>query len=233
MERCIERETIRWFRRRIRTWADVNRRDFPWRHTVDPYRLLVAELLLQQTDAPRVVPVYLRFMESYPSVGSLAEAPACDVAALLRPLGLHYRASRLQRAAQIIMSDPVYGCSIPADESLLLKLPGVGRYVARSVCAQAYDMPLATLDTNIGRILERFFGLERQHPRLRDDPYFWECAERVAPRKNVALWNMALVDFGALVCRWRDPLHDVCPLERHCGFYLRVGQADVIQPPSD
>jgi A/G-specific adenine glycosylase len=219
MEEQLDREKVKWFRRRIRSWAKTNLREFPWRHTRNPYRILLAEFLLQQTDAPKVVPIYLQFVTKYPTLSAMAEASVPEAAEILKPLGLHYRAPRLQKSAQIMMSDPAYGRSVPGDESLLLKLPGVGRYIARSVCAQAFDQPLAALDTNIARILERFFGLKRRRPRVRDDPYFWEYAQRCAPSKSVGLWNMALVDFGALVCRFRSPQHSNCPLRQRCVYF--------------
>ena len=114
-----------WFRRQLRTWGKEHWRDFPWRRTKDPYALLVAECLLQQTEAIRVVPVYEQFLTQYPTVSDLASAPLPQVSQLLHPLGFHFRASRLYQIAQQILQN--YGGKIPNSEAELLKLPGVGK----------------------------------------------------------------------------------------------------------
>ena len=204
-----------WFRRQLRNWGKKHRRDFPWRRTKDPYALLVAECLLQQTEATRVVPVYEQFLCQYPTVRDLASASLADLSELLHPLGFHFRAARLSQLAQQILQD--YGRKIPDSEGELLKLPGVGKYIARSLCANTFDQPLAVLDTNVARILERFFGLEGGRVKSRDK-MLWDAAQEVAPPTEVSQWNLILLDFGAAVCTAVAPHCQDCPLQPQCNF---------------
>ncbi len=202
-----------WFRRQLRTWGKEHSRDFPWRRTKDPYALLVAECLLQQTEATRVVPVYEQFLTRYPTVRDLASAPLPQVSQLLHPLGFHFRAARLCQLAQRITQD--WEGKIPNSEAELLKLPGVGKYIACSVCANAFDQPLAVLDTNVARILERFFGLKGGRVKSRDK-MLWDAAQQVAPPTEVNRWNLTLLDFGATVCTASAPRCQDCPLRQQC-----------------
>jgi A/G-specific adenine glycosylase len=192
-------------------------RDFPWRRTKDPYAIFVAEFLLQKTDAAKVVPVYEAFLSQYPTINALALAPVAEVARLLQPLGLYFRAERLCQSAQLVVQS--YAGKIPDTEAQLLTLPGVGKYTARSVCANAFNEPLAILDTNVARILERFFGLQGARVKSRCK-ILWKAAEQVAPATNVGKWNLTLLDFGATVCTARNPRCTECPLRQQCSYSL-------------
>jgi A/G-specific adenine glycosylase len=213
----LKKSAVAWFRSRVQDWAASNLRDFPWRHTKESYNIFVAEFLLQQTDAPRVVPVYEGVIEMYPNIETMKNASVIALGSLLRPLGFHFRAKRLLEAVKVI--DVKYQGIIPDSEKDLLILPGVGLYVARSICANAFGQPLAVVDTNIIRIYQRFFGLISNRARPRNDPLFWDIAQQVAPRKNVGLWNLSLIDFGALVCTARNPKCENCPVAARCVFY--------------
>jgi len=219
IEQNLNEANLRWFQRKIRAWGKEHLRDFPWRQTKDPYTIFVAEFLLQQTDAPRVVPVYQQLLKEYPTLSTLAEASVTEIADIMKPLGLHYRALRLHQAACLMIENPVYERKIPDNETELLQLSGVGKYMARSICANAFGQTTAVLDTNISRILQRFFGLKSRIKRARDDHFFWELAQRVAPSTNVGFWNLALIDFGAAVCIFREPHCDKCPLRKRCKYY--------------
>ena len=127
----IESENIKWFARRLLDWAEQHLRDYPWRSTSDPYSILVAEFLLQRTDADTVVPIYEIFLFRYPTLDKLAIAPVEDIAKLLQPLGLFFRAERLSQTAKIIREK--YKGEIPQEETELLKLPGIGKYTARAI----------------------------------------------------------------------------------------------------
>ena len=188
----INASDIRWFRRRLKNWGDTNFRDFPWRRTADPYRLLVAECLLQKTTASQVKPIYERVLEKYPKVQDLAIANPDELLELLRPLGLLKRSTFLKAAAGMVVDE--HGGEVPNTEKKLLKLPGVGLYVARSVLANAFGQPTAVLDTNVSRILERFFGLGGQRIKSRDKQ-LWALAQEVAPPTEVSRWNLTLLDF--------------------------------------
>lgn len=212
---------IKWFRRQIKNWARENLRDFPWRNTLDPYKILVAELLLQKTNAATVAPIYQELIDRYPTLNALAVAPVEDITKLLQPLGLSFRVDRLFQLTQVVLEE--YGGNIPTTEAQLLKLPGVGKYTAKSVCAHAFGQSKAVLDTNVARILERFFGFEGDRVKTRC-PKLQAAADRVAPQINVSTWNLALLDFGAAVCTARNPRCAECPLRPQCEYAIPKAQ---------
>ena len=207
-----------WFQSHLLAWSADNWRDFPWRRTTDPYSIFVAESLLQKTDAAKVLPVYQTFLERYPDFQSLAIAPLPELADLLQPLGLFFRAERLSQAAQIVVND--WDNTLSRSAKALMKLPGVGKYTARSICANAFGQHEPILDTNVIRILERFFGLVGGRVKSRC-PVLWSAAEQVAPDTNTSRWNLTLLDFGAKVCTAKHPQCDRCPLQKRCNFWAK------------
>ena len=209
-------ENIKWFACRLLTWAKYNLRDYPWRRKKDPYYILVAEFLLQRTDADTVVPIYEVFLTQYPTVEKLANADVEAIAKLLQPLGLFFRAERLSQTAKIIREK--YKGEIPQEESELLKLPGIGKYTARAICSQAFDRSAAVMDTNVARILERFFGIEGGRVKSRS-LILWSAAETVAPDAEVGHWNLTLLDLGAKVCTARNPKCMKCPVSAKCNWF--------------
>ena len=237
----LESQKIQWFQNRLLTWAEQNMRDYPWRKTLDtkelsaiattspskrilqerkpdtsattPYHVLVAEFLLQRTDADTVLPIYKAFIARYPTLAELAVAEVTEIAQLLQPLGLFFRAERLSKTAKIISE--TYDRQIPQSETTLLKLPGIGKYTARAICSQAFDRSLAVLDTNVARIIERFFGIEGEKVKSRCK-ILWSAADEIAPRSKVGYWNLTLLDFGAKVCTARNPKCTECPLSPKC-----------------
>jgi A/G-specific adenine glycosylase len=208
-----ELQNIEWFQKQLLDWAKNNLRDYPWRETTDPYFILVAEFLLQRTDADKVKPIYEAFLARYTMVDKLAMADILDISELLQPLGLFFRAERLLRTVNIIKDR--YGGKIPQEEKELLKLPGIGKYTARAILSQAFDKPAAVLDTNVVRIIERFFGITGGKVKSRCN-ILWSAADTVAPDREVGRWNLTLLDFGAKICTARNPDCDVCPLYQRC-----------------
>jgi A/G-specific adenine glycosylase len=209
---------IKWFRTQLSKWGAANARDYPWRRTTESYHLLVAESLLQKTDADTVAPIYELFLARYPTLQALAAAELEDVAKILAPLGLFFRAQRLQDCAQIILKD--YEGKVPQDQKQLLKLPGIGDYTARAIGSQAFNQPLAVLDSNVARIFERFFRLTGERVKSRCK-ILWGAADLIAPKKAVGKWNLVLLDFGALVCKAPNPDCDRCPLSVKCHWFAR------------
>ena len=224
---CLPGERVTWFRQQLQAWAVISLRDFPWRRDRSPYKIFIAECLLQKTDAATVSPIFTAFLRHYPDLAALLAAPLSELQVLLQPLGLAFRAERLQQAARLIRDR--HGGEIPATEAELLQLPGIGPYTARAICSQAFELPAPVLDTNIARILERFFGLtggDRVKSRCR---LLWQAAERLAPASEVGRWNLTLIDFGALTCRARQPHCGRCPLQARC---LHVAGATIMSERS-
>ena len=207
-------EKIVWFQSQLLTWSTDNWRDFPWRRTTDPYCIFVAESLLQKTDAAKVLPIYQTFIERYPDFETLAIAPLPELAELLQPLGLFFRAERLSQAAQIVANE--WNSILPQSAKALMKLPGVGKYTTRSICANAFGQREPILDTNVIRILERFFGIVAASRVKSRCPVLWDAAEQVAPETNTSRWNLTLLDFGAKVCTAKSPRCQSCPLQKQC-----------------
>lgn len=222
LAQCLKPAKVQWFRRQLQTWAKANLRDFPWRRTRDPYAIFVAECLLQKTDAATVLPLYQAFLARYPTLEDLAAASVEEVGQLLQPLGLFFRAERLCQSAQILHDR--YNGTMPEVEVELLKLPGVGKYTARSLLAHAFGQPATILDTNVARILERFFGLEGDRVKSRC-PLLWKATEIVAPARNVSRWNLTLLDFGAAVCTAKNPRCPECPLRSRCHYWKGVAES--------
>ncbi|BAY83408.1 HhH-GPD family protein [Calothrix parasitica NIES-267] len=211
-------QKIKWFRRELLTWGEKHRRKFPWRNTTDAYAILVAEFMLQKTNASLVAPLYKKFMEQYPTVEALAKAEFIDIKNILQPLGLSFRAERLYKTAKILIEE--YQAEIPDTEAELVKLPGVGKYTARSICANAFGQSKAVIDTNVARIFERFFGIEGGRVKSRC-PILWRKAEEIAPENNVGIWNLTLFDFGAGVCTAKNPGCGDCVLRERCDYINR------------
>src|SRR4051812_19874274 len=178
-------------------WYARVRRPLPWRATRDPYALLVSEVMLQQTQAARVVPYYEAFLARFPDPAALAAAPPRDVLAAWSGLGYNRRALALQQAARHVARH-----GWPED---LTALPGVGPYTAAAVASFAWDRQQAAVDTNVRRVLERFDGILRRPQPLA------ARAQELVPRGEAAAFNQAMMELGATVCRPRVPRCDACP----------------------
>lgn len=215
----LESEKVKWFREQLTAWSAIYLRDFPWRRTSEPYDIFVAEILLQKTAAEMVAPIYESFLVEYPTLEHLAAASLDEVTKLLQPLGLSFRAERLSNSAKTILVK--YQGKIPDTEAELLLLSGVGKYTARSICANAFGQSAAVLDTNVARIIERFFGLQGERVKSRCK-ILWSAADAIAPDRDVSKWNLTLLDFGAMVCTARKPRCEKCPLQENCCYISRL-----------
>lgn len=210
----------RAFSRRLRAWYRRNARDLPWRNTRDAYRILVSELMLQQTQVSRVLEFYARFLARFPSLASLAAARERQVLAEWRGLGYYARARNLHRLARRVVHEEVhvYEGALPAEPAALRALPGVGAYTAGAVASFAYEQRAALVDTNVARVLHRVFAPHLHPKRARDLKRLWAIAEAVIPRTGRAAWthNQALMELGALVCTARVKHCARCPVRRVC-----------------
>src|SRR5438552_17959985 len=204
----------RRFRRRLLTWYRRHGRDLPWRKTDDPYHILVSEIMLQQTQVDRVLPKYAGWLEKYPSLASLADAPEADVAKTWYPLGYNIRPRRLQTIAKEAVAQ--YGGRLPADEETLRSFKGIGAYTAGAIRSFAFRERAAILDTNVGRVLFRVFvgkGDPKAHAMTR---HLWAVSEALVPARHVFDFNQGLMDFGAMVCVARNPKCLICPMTASC-----------------
>jgi A/G-specific adenine glycosylase len=215
IDQNLSSSKINWFRTQLSAWGKQNLRDFPWRNTSNPYDIFIAEFLLQKTNADTVAPIYKIFLIEYPTIQDLERASVEDLENILKPLGLFFRAERLHQCAKILLEK--YNGAIPSSEKQLLTFPGIGIYTARAICSQAFSQPLAVLDANVARILERFFNLQGEKVKSRCR-ILWGAAEKIAPDREVGKWNLTLLDFGALVCTARNPLCQDCPLSTKCNY---------------
>lgn len=205
------------FRRRLLDWYRQNGRDLPWRRTSDPYHILVSEVMLQQTQVDRVLPKYHEWLEKYPSLQALADAPESDVTATWRPLGYNIRPRRLHAIAR--ESVERYGGALPSDETTLRSFKGIGEYTAGAVMSFAFGQRAAILDTNVARVLFRVFigrGEPKAHAMKR---HLWAISRTVLPHRHVFDFNQALMDFGATLCTARKPKCLICPMRASCAAY--------------
>jgi A/G-specific adenine glycosylase len=205
------------FGQRLRAWYRKNHRDLPWRKTRDPYRVLVSELMLQQTQVSRVLDFYSRFLETFPTIQHLADAKPKRVMESWEGLGYYARARNLHKLAKRVTRDGADG-ALPSEPHELRKLPGIGAYTAGAVASFAYEKRAALVDTNVARVLSRVFAPRLNPKRPRDLKKLWTLAEQILPRTGKTAWtqNQALMELGALVCTARVKRCDVCPLKRIC-----------------
>lgn len=207
---------------RLLRWYAVEQRELPWRATDDPYTILVSEMMLQQTQVDRVLPKFQQFLAMFPTLAALAAAPTADVISAWVPLGYNMRAVRLQSIARQVIAE--YDGCVPDSIEELLKLKGIGRYTAGAIACFAYRKQVATIDTNIRRVLHRIFlGLEYPAPRLNDSQLL-TLAEQVLPSGEAYNWNQALMDLGATICSSNNPQCTRCPVQESCKAFAELGQ---------
>lgn len=204
--------------RRLLRWFQKAGRSFPWRSQRDPYAILVAEKLLQQTAARSVViEAYCALLTRYPTAAELARADVRTLIRIVQPLGLSYRAIELRALGQSLMSE--FGGHVPADLRDLMSLPGVGDYAARAVLSFAFDQDVPVVDTNVARFLYRFFGLTAPFPaNPARKKNLIELAESLIPKGRARDFNFAILDLCAAICRPGQPQCERCPVQLSCAY---------------
>jgi A/G-specific adenine glycosylase len=205
--------SVEEFRERLSRWGRANRRSFPWRDEQDPFRILVAEVLLQRSRGKTVAAVYEELFRRWPDAGSLSRARETSIASLIRPLGLIRRASTLRSLAKQVL---VLG-GVPRTLDALRALPGVGDYAASATLAVAFGKKAPTVDGVTARVYRRYFGLPSDEPASIDKG-LWKLVEEVTPSFRVREWNWAVLDLAATVCLPRVPRCQTCPLAPGCLF---------------
>lgn len=200
------------FQKTLLKWYGEFGRDLPWRRTANPYRILVSEMMLQQTQVDRVIPKFHEFLEKYPTLQDLAQASPEEVRKTWYPLGYNIRPYRLHSIA----CDTVerYGGTLPSSSAELLSMKGIGRYTAGAIQSFAFNRDAPILDTNVMRVLFRVFLAEGDPKKHKT--HLWNLSEKLIPRGRGYDFNQALMDFGAMVCTARKPSCLICPLRNMC-----------------
>jgi A/G-specific adenine glycosylase len=207
-------------------WYTEGGRKLPWRKTQDPFRILVSEIMLQQTQVSRVIHKYREFLERFPTLRSLARARTSSVIRAWSGLGYNARALRLQKIAQLVVKK--FDGRIPTDPQLLLTLPGSGRYTANAVACFAFDGDVPVVDTNIRRVLTRIFSKSRSARERLSERSVWELAESLLRQGSSRDWTFALMDLGATICTARRPLCAACPVSNDCDSAFSVDGKQVV-----
>jgi A/G-specific adenine glycosylase len=195
-------------------WYKQNARSLPWRKTRNPYRILVSEVMLQQTQVSRVLQKYPVFLRQFPDFSSLAHARTSDVIRAWAGMGYNNRAVRLQQIAKEIMDDN--NGRLPSDIHILQKFSGIGRYTAYAVACFSFGKHTAVVDTNVRRILVRLF---HRQVRSLDE---WELAESILPKRKAYEWNQALMELGNTLCRAAHPRCVDCPVKQYCPSAFQI-----------
>ena len=208
MEGLLPPRAISQLRRALLRWYDTHRRDLPWRRTANPYPIWVSEIMLQQTRVAAVLEHYARWMHRFPTVQVLAKAREQSVLALWSGLGYYHRARRLHQAAKVIVRERKG--EFPRTAEGWRELPGIGRYTAAAIASIALGEPVAVVDGNVERVLDRMFGPSASRERN------WQRAEALLDRARPGDFNQAMMELGATICTPRAPQCLICPLKRWC-----------------
>ena len=211
------RSSIRLLRNHLVLWFASNGRTYPWRETRDPFRVLIAEIMLRRTKADQVRSVYERLFEEYADITSLAKAEEDKIQKILYPLGLRWRIPAFVQVAREI--EERYQGVVPQTREELITLPGVGDYVAGAVLSIAYGKKEWIVDSNVVRLFQRYFGIAASKEGRRDREII-EVAKIYVHSRYPRKANLAILDFTALVCTPQRPKHETCPLQGECQCLL-------------
>ena len=215
----VDPAAARRFGRLLRRWFRANGRDLPWRRTRDPYRILVSELMLQQTQVSRVITRYGEFLDTFPTLHDVARARPKRVMEAWAGLGYYARARNLHALArQVTDRGRDAAATLPAEASVLRTLPGLGAYTAGAVSSFAYERRAELVDTNVARVIRRVFAPDADLKSGRGQKRVWAIARDLLPRTGAATWthNQAMMELGALVCTARVARCEACPVRSTC-----------------
>jgi A/G-specific adenine glycosylase len=224
----VKPRAVKPFRRALLAWFRVHQRDLPWRASRDPYRIWVAEIMLQQTRIAAVLPYYHRFLKQFPTVEALARAREQKVLQLWSGLGYYSRARNLHRTAREIVAR--HGGKFPRTPEAALSLPGIGRYTAAAVLSIAYDVPLAALDGNVARVLARLGAIRGDLREPRRWRALAQTADDLLAQESPGDWNQALMELGETVCTPQTPRCSECPVSRWCAARARKLTREIPAP---
>ena len=208
------------------SWYTKYKRDLPWRRTSDPYKIWIAEVMLQQTQVDQVVPYYEKFIRQFPDVRSLATAVVSEVLKVWEGMGYYARARNLHRAAEIIVKE--FEAKMPTSHDELIKIPGIGPYTAAAVASIAFNENYPVVDGNVLRVLSRVFKIE-EHPRKNGiKSKFVQAAKELMPDGQASDFNQAMMELGALICTPQKPKCSQCPITFFCQAYQTLDDPSVL-----
>lgn len=202
------------FSTQIVHWYTKNKRELPWRDTKDPYKIWLSEIILQQTRVAQGMPYYQKFISHYPTVNALANAPQDDILKLWQGLGYYSRARNMHFAAKTIVTD--FGGKFPTTYKEILLLKGVGKYTAAAIASIAFNEAVAVVDGNVYRVLSRYFGITEPIDTGKGQKLFFDLANELIPKAKPAVFNQAMMEFGALHCTPKNPNCSTCVFINSC-----------------
>lgn len=211
------------FANQVIKWYEHHKRDLPWRHTKDPYKIWLSEIILQQTRVVQGMPYYENFVMQYPTVFDLAAASETEVLRLWQGLGYYSRARNLHTCAIMVVAD--YGGQFPDTYDELLKLKGIGKYTAAAIASFAFDRPNAVVDGNVYRVLSRVFGLEDDIASSQGAKVFEQKANELISHEQPASYNQGIMEFGAIQCTPANPACGLCPFSENCFAFNHSAQS--------
>ncbi len=210
----MKTKDIHHIQKHLNHWFRNHQRVLPWRETDDPYRIWISEVMLQQTQIKTVLPYFQKFLIHFPNVQRLAVSRLQDVLKVWEGMGYYARARNLHRAAKIILSE--HSGEVPDTWESIRKLPGVGDYIAAAVLSIAYNQPFAVVDGNVKRVLARLNKFEAPVNRSSSYKTFKAASERLLDHRSPGTFNQAMMELGATRCVPKNPVCDICPIQRFC-----------------
>ena len=212
---------VSYFQSVLLGWFDLNQRVFPWRNAdISNYQIIISEVLLQRTKAETVSRFYQKFITAFPNWEDLINADLDNIEEFLRPIGLFkQRAKRLKDLAEHMVG---LGGIIPDDRKKIDKIPMLGQYIANSIELQIFKRKMPLLDVNMARVLERFFK-QRKLADIRYDPFLQNLAFEIVNVDRSKDLNWAVLDFAAIICKARNPMCTICPINSKCNYFINIG----------
>jgi A/G-specific adenine glycosylase len=217
------KEMLLKIRESLLQWFTENGRDLPWRIKYEPYEVWISEIMLQQTQIKTMLPYYHRWMERFPDLVSVANAPEDELLRYWEGLGYYSRVKNIHKAARLIVSG--FGGKVPCDFDSVRALPGIGRYTAGAIMSFAFNADYPAADANAARILARIFNISARSDSREFRDAVWHHAAEILPKGRARDFNQALMDFGSLVCLSGGPICGECPIDFGCGS-LAAGTVD-------
>lgn len=212
---------MKFFSSIILEWGISNCEEYPWRETTNPYIILITEILLRKTTRQQVKKIYNNFFSTYPDFRALSKATVKTIEHDIKSLGIsRVRAVALNAISKIILLK--YNGCVPSNYKALIELPHVGPYIANATLCFAFNLDVPILDTNIIRVITRYFTIVSKHKRQRNDPLLWKYLENLLPQGRTKDFNFALLDFSLKICRSKNPKCDVCPLKNNCNYIKTI-----------